>query len=98
MTVNTGEVTAAMLSDCSCHGYYQGVIFAYGGYIYSLPGMSTLTSYEQALGVRQLNWYMYPNNDFGFNYPYSGTIPASGTDSASFTAAGASAFWYDNTA
>jgi hypothetical protein len=45
-----------------------------------------------------LNWYMYPNNDFGFNYPYSGTIPASGTDSASFTATGASAFWYANTA
>ena len=98
MTVNTGGITAAMLSDGSCHGYYQGVIFAFGGYIYSLPGMSTLTSYEQAFGVRQLNWYMYPNNDFGFNYPYSGTIPASGTDSASFTATGASAFWYANTA
>jgi hypothetical protein len=98
MSVNTGGITSSMLSDGSCHGYYQGVIFTYGGYIYSLPGMSNLTSYEQAFGVRQLNWYMYPNNDFGFNYPYSGTIPASGTDSASFTAAGASAFWYANTA
>src|ERR1700740_583905 len=98
MKVNTGGITVAMLSDGSCHGYYQGVVFTYGGYIYSLPGMSTLTSYEQEFGVRQLNWYMYPNNDFGFNYPYSGTIPASGTDSASFTATGASAFWYANTA
>ena len=98
MSVNTGGITSSMLSDGSCHGYYQGVIFAYGGYIYSLPGMSTVTSYEQAFGVRQLNWYMYPNNDFGFNYPYSGAIPASGTDSAGFTAAGASAFWYANTA
>jgi hypothetical protein len=98
MKVNTGGITVAMLSDGSCHGYYQGVVFTYGGYIYSLPGMSTLTSYEQEFGVRQLNWYMYPNNDFGFNYPYSGTIPASGTDSAGFTAAGASAFWYANTA
>jgi hypothetical protein len=98
MTVNTAGITPAMLSDGSCHGYYQGVIFAYGGYIYILPGMATLTAYEQAFGIRQLNWYMYPNNDFGFNYPYNGTISSSGTDSPSFTSAGASVFWYANTA
>ena len=98
MTVNTAGITSAMLSDGSCHGYYQGVIFAFGGYIYTLPGMSTLTAYEQAFGIRQLNWYMYPNNDFGFNYPYNGTINSTGTDSASFTSAGASVFWYANTA
>ena len=46
MTVTTGGVTSAMLSDGTCHGYYQGVIMASGGYIYTLPGMSTLTSYE----------------------------------------------------
>jgi len=74
MTVSTAGITSAMLSDGSCLGYYQGVIFAYGGYIYSLPGMSILTSYEQAFGVRQLNWYMYPNNDFGFAYPYKNVI------------------------
>jgi hypothetical protein len=98
MTVNTPGITAAMLSDGSCHGYYQGVIFAYGGYIYTLPGMPSLTAYEQAFGIRQVNWYMYPNNDFGFNYPYNGTIPSSGSDSTSFTPAGASTFWYANTA
>jgi hypothetical protein len=98
MTVNTGGITASMLSDGVCHGYYQGVIFAYGGYIYTLPGMATLTSYEQKFAIRQLNWYMYPNNDFGFNYPFGGTITSSGTDSASFTSAGASVFWYANTA
>lgn len=98
MSVSTGGITSAMLSDGSCHGYYQGVIFAYGGYIYTLPGMSTLTSYEQTFGIRQLNWYMYPNNDFGFNYPYNGVITSSGTDSASFTSAGAPVFWYANTA
>jgi hypothetical protein len=96
MSVSTGGITAAMLSDGSCHGYYQGVIFAFGGYIYTLPGMATLTAYEQTFGIRQLNWYMYPNNDFGFNYPYSGTIPDTGTDSASYTTAGASAFFYAN--
>src|SRR6266702_1768597 len=98
MTVNTGGITSSMLSDGSCHGYYQGVIFAYGAYIYTLPGMAILTSYEQAFGVRQLNWYMYPNNDFGFNYPFNGTINSAGTDSASFTSAGASVFGYANTA
>jgi hypothetical protein len=98
MTVNTAGITSAMLSDGSCHGYYEGVIFAFGGYIYTLPGMSTLTAYEQAFGIRQLNWYMYPNNDFGFNYPFNGTISSSGTDSASFSSAGASVFWYANTA
>src|SRR5437660_904278 len=98
MSVNTGGITSAMLSDGSCHGYYQGVIFAYGAYVYTLPGMSILTSYEQTFGVRQLNWYMYPNNDFGFNYPYNGTISSAGTDSASFTSAGTTVFWYANTA
>src|SRR5947208_6091560 len=98
MTVNTAGITSSMLSDGSCHGYYQGVIFAYGAYIYTLPGMSTLVSYEQTFGVRQLNWYMYPNNDFGFNYPYNGTINSAGADTASFTPAGTSVFWYANTA
>ncbi len=98
MSVNPGGIAPAMLSDGICHGYYQGVIFAYGGYIYTLPGMSTLTSYEQKFGIRQLNWYMYPNNDFGFNYPYNSVITSSGTDSASFTSAGAPVFWYANTA
>src|SRR5438552_161181 len=98
MTVKTGGITSSMLSDGSCHGYYQGVIFAYGAYIYTLPGMASLTSYEQAFGVRQLNWYMYPNNDFGYNYPYKSVITSAGTDSASFTSAGASVFWYANTA
>ena len=98
MSVNTAGITSTMLSDGSCHGYYQGVIFAFGGYIYTLPGMATLTDYEQAFGIRQLNWYMYPNNDFGFNYPYNGTIDAAGSDNASFTPAGAAVFWYANTA
>ena len=96
MTVNTEGITASMLSDGACHGYYQGIIFAFGGYIYTLPGMANLTAYEQAFAVRQLNWYMSPNNDFGFNYPYNGTIPSSGTDSMSYTSAGSSVFFYAN--
>ena len=98
MKVTTGGITASMLSDGNCHGYYQGVIFAFGGYIYTLPGMPILNAYEQLFKVRQVNWYMYPNNDFGFNYPYSGTIPDTGSDSASYTSSGASVFFYANTA
>jgi hypothetical protein len=96
MTVNTQGITASMLSDGGCHGYYQGVIFAFGGYIYTLPGMATLTAYEQKFAVRQLNWYMYPTNDFGFKFPFNGTIPSSGTDSMSYTSAGGSVFFYAN--
>src|SRR5207248_10404562 len=37
MAVYTGGITAPMLSDGVCHGYYQGVIFAYGGDICTPP-------------------------------------------------------------
>src|SRR5438876_4441261 len=48
MTVSTAGITSAMLSDGSCLGYYQGVIFAYGGYIYSLPRSEEHTSELQS--------------------------------------------------
>ena len=96
MAANPGGITTDLLSDGVCHGFYQGVIFTYGGYIYTLPGMSTLTSYEQTFGVRQLNWFTYPGTDFGFNAPTS-TISSNSTYSANFTAAGSQIFYYANT-
>ena len=90
-----GGITPDMLSDGSCHGYYQGVIFTLGDYIYSLPGMSALTTYEQNFAVRQVNWYTYPTGDFGFNTATAGT---SDTQTPNFTAAGATVFSYANTA
>jgi hypothetical protein len=96
-TVIDTSSTTPTLSDGNCHGYYQGVIFAFGGDIYTLPWMPALTSYEQTFHVRQVNWFMYPDNDFGFNYPYTGTLNDTQTDSATFTAAGASVFSYANT-
>ena len=67
---NSGGITAAFLTDPSnsCHGFYNGVILANGGYIYTLPApsMSNLTTYEQTFGVRQVNWYTFPGPDFGF--------------------------------
>jgi Bacterial Ig-like domain (group 2) len=94
------DVTAAAptLSDTTtCHGYYQGVIFAYGGDYYSIPTwQSTLISYEQTFNVRQINWYDFPDPNFGLTY--QGTqIPSTETYTANFTAAAVPVFFYANT-
>ena len=82
-------LTAAMLSDGSCHGFYQGVIFANGGYIYTVQGMALLTAYEQKFGIRQLNWFASPTADFGLSTPNK-TLSSSTTYNANFTPAAAS--------
>jgi hypothetical protein len=91
---------APTLSDGACHGYYQGVIFAYGGDYYSIPTwQSTLISYEQTFNVRQLNWYDSPDTNFGLSY--TGTqIPGypPQTYTTNFTTAAAPVFFYANTA
>ncbi len=93
--VVTGTLPA--LSDGVCHGYYQGIIYAFGNDIYTNPAFyQALTSYEQIFNVRQLNWFTNPTPDFGFNY-YEGSIPDSRTDSGSFTAAATPVFFYANT-
>jgi hypothetical protein len=96
MTINTGGVTSAMLSDGTCHGYYQGVIMASGGYIYTLPGMSTLTSYETTFKARQVNWFTYPGSDFGLGAATS-TINPGTTVTGNFTSAAAAVFPQVNT-
>ncbi len=87
-------VTAAFLSDGSCHAFFQGVIFANGGYIYTLPGMSNLTSYEQKFGIRQVNWFAFPTVDLGFN----ASTGSASTRTATFTSAASPVFFYVNTA
>jgi hypothetical protein len=93
------DVSAAppTLSDGACHGYFQGVIFAYGGDYYSIPSwQSTLISYEQTFNVRQVNWYDTPDPNFGLSY--TGTqIPDTSTYTTNFTAAAAPVFYYANT-
>ena len=89
-------ITADMLSDGDCHAYYQGVIFANGGYIYSLAGMPDLTAYEKLFGIRQVNWFVWPGTDFGFD----GNNSVAGSNSpvtANFTAAASQVFSYANT-
>jgi peroxiredoxin len=92
------SAAAPMLSDGACHGYYQGVIFAYGGDYYNIPTwQSTLISYEQTFNVRQVNWYDTPDPNFGLSY--TGTqIPDTSTYTTNFTAAAAPVFFYANTA
>jgi hypothetical protein len=94
------DVTAAppTLSDGACHGHYQGVIFAYGGDYYSIaPWQQALISYEQTFGVRQLNWYGVPDPNFGLSSSATPPIPSTGTETATFTTAAQSIFFYANT-
>jgi hypothetical protein len=90
-------VTAGMLSDGSCHGFYQGVIFANGNYVNTLPGMAALTAYEQKFNVRQLNWFASPAAAFGLN-PTNRTISANSTYTGIFAPGASSVFFYANTA
>ncbi len=89
---------APTLSDGDCHAYYQGVIFAYGGDYYNISGwQSTLISFEQTFGVRQLNWYDTPDPNFGLSY--TGTqIPSTESYTTNFTTAAVPVFFYANTA
>ena len=88
--------SAAMLSDGACHGFFQGVIFANGNYINTLPGMAALTAYEQRFAVRQVNWFASPNAAFGLN-PTNQTISANSTHTGNFAPGASSVFFYANT-
>jgi hypothetical protein len=75
----TGDtIPSGYLSDGACHGYFQGVIFGFGNNIYNISNVSDLYTYESQFNVRQLNWYVYPDPNFGLASP-SGSIPASPT-------------------
>jgi hypothetical protein len=89
--------TLPALSDGACHAYYQGVIYAFGDDIYTNPAFyQALTPYEQLFKIRQLNWFINPTPDFGFN-DYMGTISDTATDAGGLTAAAAPVFFYANT-
>jgi hypothetical protein len=92
------SATAPALSDGACHGYFQGVIFAYGGDYYSISAwQSSLISYEQTFNVRQLNWYAVPDPNFGLGSTVE-QIPSTLTETANFTPAAQPIFFYANTA
>jgi hypothetical protein len=96
--MNYTDVTPAGLSDGTCHGYFQGVIMAFGDDIYSGNAnlYTTLNSYETTFHVRQVNWFFNPTPDYGFNYSAS-SVPSTSTYTANFTAAATSVFPMVNT-
>ena len=95
--VDVSSTLPALSNDTACHGFYQGIIFAFGDDIYNNSAMnSTLNSYQVSYGVRRLNWYTNPTADFGLNNATS-TLSDTQTDAASFTAAAGPIFFYANT-
>jgi hypothetical protein len=48
--------------------------------------------------VRQVNWFDFPDPNFGLSAYTGNSIPSTSTYSASFTAAAAPIFFYANTA
>ncbi len=87
---------APTLSDGACHGYYQGVIYAFGNDIYNNSSLyQALSSYEQTFGVRQVNWFTDPTPDFGFNSTSNDLLDTQ-TDTVTFTAAAQPIFYYAN--
>lgn len=98
-------LTPDKLSD-SCHGYYQGVILTNGQLVYANGASSVsalsqqewtnLRNYEAKLGIRQLNWYIYPTSDFGYQAPSSSFDTTSKPLSAQLTSQAQSTFPYMN--
>ncbi len=71
-------IPSGYLSDGGCHGFFQGVIFGFGNNIYNISNVSDLYTYESQFNVRQVNWYVYPDPNFGLAAA-SGTVAASPT-------------------
>jgi len=96
--MDISTVTPTVLSDGACHGYYQGVIMAFGDDIYNSTTLySTLNTYETTFQVRQVNWFFNPTPDYGFNDATS-TVASTTTYTANFTPAAATVFPNINTA
>jgi hypothetical protein len=95
----TGDtIPSGYLSDGGCHGHFQGVIFAFGNDIYNISNVSDLYTYEHTFNVRQVNWYVFPDPNFGLASP-SGSIDANPTPYNFYYAPAAnSIFYYANVA
>jgi hypothetical protein len=91
-------IPSGYLSDGACHGYFQAVIFGFGNDIYNISNVSDLYLYESQFNVRQVNWYVYPDANFGLAPP-SGSIDASPTPyNFNYAPAAATIFPYANVA
>ena len=91
--MNYTDVTPAMLSDGTCHGYFQGVIMAFGDDIYSGNAnlYTTLNSYET--DFPRTSGELVLQSDSGLRIQLLREhVPSTATYNANFTAAAASVF------
>jgi Bacterial Ig-like domain (group 2)/Abnormal spindle-like microcephaly-assoc'd, ASPM-SPD-2-Hydin len=94
----TGNTIPSGSLSNGCHGYFQGVIFTFGSNRYNISNISDLDTYENQFNVRQLNWYVYPDPNFGLSSPV-GSVNASSTPyNFHYEAAAGSIFPYTNVA
>ena len=94
----TGNTIPSGLLSNGCHGYFQGVIFTFGSNRYNISNISDLDTYENQFNVRQLNWYVYPDPNFGLSSPV-GSVDASSTPyNFHYEAAAGAIFPYANVA
>jgi hypothetical protein len=96
--ITTGGTMTSDYLYSGCHGFYQGVIFTFGGWIYSLSGNTNLYAYESQFSIRQVNWFDYPDPNFGLNSPNNSISASSTPYNATYTSDGASVFSYANAA
>ena len=94
----TGNIIPSGSLSNGCHGFFQGVIFTFGNNRYTISNISDLDTYENQFNVRQVNWYVYPDPNFGLASPV-GTVDASSTPyNFHYEAAAGSIFPYANVA
>jgi len=90
------EITPEQLSN-GCHGNYQGVFFTIAGWRYLINGVWNLDAYEHDFQVRHVNWFSFPDPNFGLNY-LSGLGFSPTPYLAHYTPDAATIFPYANTA
>ncbi|MEW6636106.1 MAG: hypothetical protein AB1425_04740 [Actinomycetota bacterium] len=96
-----GRLTPQRLSD-GCHGFYQGVVLATGN-LAAGDGESALSEgewealedYEREYDVRRAAWYVFPNEEYGFEEP-DRVDTRSAPIYARYTGAGEKVFSYTN--
>jgi hypothetical protein len=100
LDINTtgNRIPDGYLSDGGCHGYFQGVIFGFGDNRYTISNIAELDTYESLFNVRQVNWFVFPDPNFGLAAP-TGSLDASPTPyNFHYTAAANAIFPYANVA
>jgi hypothetical protein len=97
----TDRLSAQLYSGI--HAFYQGVILTTGDLVYTPDGTSffsaltstewqALWSFEASFGLRQVSWYTFPNQQYGFSGNASAVDTTGNPLDATFTAAGTSVF------